>query len=307
MNKGTKVRALVRFTAFVAVMIASLIAIKAALSKMAVTAVLLQEAQKGTLTVSFLLVADGMGILAVVIFSKLASVFERKPFGIYGLPLRDAFQKGFWCGLAWGFCLSSLDIGITAACGGFGFGRVTLSGLHVVSYGLAWALAFILVGLFEEFLYRGYAQHTLGIALGFWPAAVLLSALFATLHLLNAGESVVGALDVFLYSLLACFTLRKTGTLWFAVGLHAAWDFSLTFLYSVPGSGMQAKGQLLASTLHGPTWLTGGTAGPEGSAIGLAVLVISFPIFSRFSPILASERESAGLISRGDPTTSETK
>jgi len=66
-------------------------------------------------------------------------------------------------------------------------------------------------------------------------------------------------------------------------------------------------GQLLASTLHGPTWLTGGTAGPEGSAIGLAVLAISFPIFSRLSPILGSAQESAGRIPRGHPTSAEIK
>lgn len=161
-------------------------------------------------------------------------------------------------------------------------------------------MGFILVGLFEEFLYRGYAQHTLGIAFGFWPAAILLSALFAALHLMNAGESIIGALDVFIYSLFACFTLQKTGNLWFAVGLHAAWDFSLTFLFSVPGSGMQGKGQLLASILHGPRWLTGGRAGPEGSAIGLAVLLISFPIFAKLSPALRSEQENAALTTPND-------
>jgi len=284
LNKNKKVRALVSFLVFASVMVVSLIAIRAVLTKMPVTAALFRQAQTGTLTVSILFALDGTGLLALLIFTKLASIFERKPFGAYGLPLREAFQKTFWCGLAWGFCLASLDIGITYALGGFTFDRVALSGVHILSYGLAWAGAFVIVGLFEEFLYRGYTQHTLGIALGFWPAAILLSALFAALHLTNAGESLTGALDVFIYSLLACFTLHKTGSLWFAVGLHAAWDFSLTFLFSVPGSGMHAKGQLLASVLHGPQWLTGGMAGPEGSTIGLALLLISFPIFARLSP-----------------------
>jgi hypothetical protein len=31
---------------------------------------------------------------------------------------------------------------------------------------------------------------------------------------------------------------------------------------------------LLNSTFHGPTWLTGGTVGPEGSVFAFAVLVI---------------------------------
>jgi len=96
--------------------------------------------------------------------------------------------------------------------------------------------------LFEEFLFRSYLLHSLATGVGFWPPAVLLSAIFGGLHLTNAGEGIAGALDVMLYSLFACFTLSRTGNLWFAVGLHLAWDFSLTFLYSVPGSGMHAKG-----------------------------------------------------------------
>jgi membrane protease YdiL (CAAX protease family) len=168
--------------------------------------------------------------------------------------------------------------------GGFSFGTLALSARDIVIYGLAWSMAFVMVGLFEEFLYRGYALYTLGIGLGFWPASILLSALFAGLHLMNAGESIIGALDVMIYSLFACLTLRRTGTLWFAVGLHAAWDFSLTFIYSVPGSGMQATGHLLRSSLQGPTWLTGGSAGPEGSAVGLAVLLVSFCLFPKLFP-----------------------
>ena len=103
--------------------------------------------------------------------------------------------------------------------------------------------------------------------------------LFGGLHLLSPGETFVGALDVVSYALLACFTLQRTGNLWFAVGLHAAWDFSLTVLYSVPSSGMHAKGALLRSTLSGPAWLTGGADGPEGSVLGLAVLFGSFLFF----------------------------
>ena len=89
-------------------------------------------------------------------------------------------------------------------------------------------------------------------------------------------------------ALLACFTLRRTGNLWFAIGLDAAWDFSLTVLYSVPSSGMHAKGALLRSTLSGPAWLTGGADGPEGSVLGLAVLLGSFLFLRVLFPKQAS-------------------
>src|SRR5450756_2021428 len=77
----------------------------------------------------------------------------------------------------------------------------------------------------------------------------------------------VGALSVFAMGMFFCLILRRTGNLWFAVGLHASFDWGETFLFSAPDSGIVAPGHLLNSSFHGPVWLTGGTVGPEGSAM----------------------------------------
>src|SRR3989442_350419 len=122
--------------------------------------------------------------------------------------------------------------------------------------------ALLLVGFSEEFLFRGYALYTLSTGIGFWPAAGLLSALFGAVHLHNPGESWIGGLSAGLIGLFFCFTVRRTGSLWFAIGLHAAWDYSESFVYSVPDSGAMVPGHLLNSSFHGPRWLTGGTVGP---------------------------------------------
>jgi membrane protease YdiL (CAAX protease family) len=78
-----------------------------------------------------------------------------------------------------------------------------------------------------------------------------------------------------------CLTLRRTGNLWFAVGFHAAWDWGETFFYSVPDSGMTSPGHLLSSTLHGPTWLSGGGVGPEGSVLCFAVIALAWTLFAK--------------------------
>lgn len=283
--KRERLFAILRFFLFAAVTGLFLTGLKVVLSKIPATASLLQQAEAGTVTASITLIIDSIGLLAIAGLSSLAAKVEGKPFGSFGLPLRNAFRKRFVQGVTWGLALAFLDIACTYLLGGYSFGSLALPSEKILGYGTAWAVAFTMVGLFEEFLYRGYTLHSLSIGIGFWPAAILLSAIFGGLHLMNAGEGIVGALDVMLYGLFACFTLRRTGNLWFAVGLHSAWNFSLTFLYSVPGSGMRAKGQLLHAALHGPPWLTGGAAGPEGSMIGLAVLILSFPVFSALFPI----------------------
>jgi uncharacterized protein len=68
--------------------------------------------------------------------------------------------------------------------------------------------------------------------------------------------------------------IRRTGTLWFAVGYHAAWDWAETFFYGTPDSGLLGAGRFLNSSSHGPNWLTGGSAGPEGSVFAFLVLVL---------------------------------
>ena len=80
------------------------------------------------------------------------------------------------------------------------------------------------------------------------------------------------------------FTLRRTGNLWFAVGMHAGFDFGETFLFSVPNSGLVMPGHLSNAVLHGPAWLTGGTPGPEASVFDFAILIAFFFIFNVIYP-----------------------
>jgi uncharacterized protein len=78
--------------------------------------------------------------------------------------------------------------------------------------------------------------------------------------------------------------LRRTGTLWFAVGMHASWDWGETFLYSVPDSGTIAPGHLLNSSFQGSAWLTGGSVGPEGSVLVFVLIGAMWVVFDRMYP-----------------------
>ena len=57
----------------------------------------------------------------------------------------------------------------------FAFGHLALHGVRIVKFAAFWGIFFLLVGLFEDFLFRGYTQFTLTRIIGFWPAAFLLS------------------------------------------------------------------------------------------------------------------------------------
>jgi len=211
--------------------------------------------------------------------ARMMAGIEGRPVAAYGLPMRGAFGKLFWLGSLVGLCEISVLMALIAAFGGYSFGGVVLRGGNLVNMAVSWAVFFVVVGLLEEFLFRGYTQFTLTEGIGFWPAALLLSASFGLVHLRNPGEGWIGAAGTFTVGLVFCFALKRTGNLWFCVGMHAAFDYGETFLFSVPDSGVVFEGHLSSASLHGPQWLTGGTAGPEGTlfsflTMGLVALVI---------------------------------
>jgi membrane protease YdiL (CAAX protease family) len=220
------------------------------------------------------LVTEGLNLVLLLLCAFIMSLIEKRTFADYSLPLRQAFGKRFWQGVPYGFLMLSLLMVVIGALHGMSMPTLALGGSEALKYGLLWGLGFILVGLFEEFSFRGYLQSTLGSGIGFWPAALILSVLFGAIHLGNSGEAAFGAIMAGSFGILAAFSLSRTGNLWFPIGMHAAWDWGESYFYGVADSGMSAKGHLFNSSFHGPNWLTGGTVGPEGSVFALVVLVL---------------------------------
>jgi CAAX protease family protein len=223
-------------------------------------------------------------LLAAVIPAIVMGRIEKHSLGDYGLPRHNAFGKLFWTGAIWGLLSITVLLGGMRGFHAFYVGHVELHGIRILKFAFFWGLFFLLVGLFEEFLFRGYAQFALTAGIGFWPSALLLSALFGRIHLENQGEAWVGALSAGLIGFFFCLTLRRTGNLWFAVGFHSSFDWGETFLYSVPNSGNRFPGHLLSSSLQGPKWLSGGTVGPEGSVLVFVLMAVLWVAFDRMYP-----------------------
>ncbi len=230
---------------------------------------------KDAFTASGLIVQEGLTALLLVISVLVMMKIEKRSFRDYYLPLSEAFGTRFWQGIPYGLAILTFLLVMIAALHGFSMEGLAISGSEAAEYGALYGIGFLLVGFFEEFSFRGYMQATLGSGIGFWPAAVLLSILFGAGHLGNPGEARIGAFMAGSFGLLAAFSLQRTGTIWFAIGMHAAWDWAETYFYGVPDSGLLAQGHLLNSSFHGPDWLTGGSVGPEGSVLVFLVLLLA--------------------------------
>jgi uncharacterized protein len=226
------------------------------------------------LTLQRELPAKAIAAFFVSLATWIMSRMEKRPLGDYGIPVRQALGRRFWEGSIWGFAMLSAVLLVLHLSGHFQIDSISLAGGPFFRYALAWAATFLAVSLSEEFAFRGYLLFSFSRRMRFWRAALLISALFGAAHIPNHGENAVGILQVVEFGLLLCLTLRRTGNLWFAVGFHAAWDWAETFFYGTPDSGVLGVGRFLSTSVHGPNWLTGGSAGPEGSVIALFVLLL---------------------------------
>jgi uncharacterized protein len=230
-------------------------------------------------------------ILAVAAW--IMSKIEGRRLRQYGLPRSEALRKNFQVGLLIGLLATSSTMLAIFALHGVRFTSASIHGAAILIAAAAWGLAFLLSGLAEEFLFRGYAQFTLTTGMGFWPSAFLLSGLFGLVHATNGGENILGDVSVVSFGLLLCLFLRRTGNLWCAVGFHLGYDWGQTFLYGVPNSGLLPTQNLLNASFNGPRWLTGGTVGPEASIfcpIVLAIVAIGFSLKyrdARYRPLSA--------------------
>jgi membrane protease YdiL (CAAX protease family) len=189
------------------------------------------------------------------------------------------------------------DFGLGIACGAlavaFIFGLLWVTG-HLEVRGpsdaarsgsiagplMLWALAMLCVALTEEIAFRGYALHQLGVWLGIdkvglGAAAIIQGIVFALVHLQNVGMNPtpenVGAAwqampNIALIGIFFALCYYKTGSLWFPIGFHAAWNFFLGNVFSMPVSGLQSF-ELYDVRVSSAQWLTGGSFGVEGSLL----------------------------------------
>ncbi len=241
------------------------------------------------MSVTHTLIEEGIPFLSVLLVAWIMSKIERRPSSVYGLGGGRKLSL-FSGGLAWGFACLSLLVGILWKSGLLVFDGRLLFGAGILRYGALWLLGFLIVGLLEEYLTRGYMQFTLtrGMAglyewlfktrhsatLGFWTAGLFFSILFGLGHSGNPGESPIGLLAAGMAGLVFCLSLWRTGSLWWAIGFHTSWDWAQSFLYGVADSGTMVEHRLLATHPVGKPLLSGGTTGPEGSIFVVAVLAL---------------------------------
>ena len=135
-------------------------------------------------------------------------------------------------------------------------------------------LSAIFPAISEEMIFRGILFRWIEEFGGSWAALFLTSAFFGASHLANPNASWVAAVGIaFEAGVMLGAAYMLTRSLWLAMGIHAAWNFTQGEVYDIPVSGMPVQG-LLTARLSGPPLLTGNGFGLEASLITIIVATI---------------------------------
>ncbi|HSY35968.1 MAG TPA: CPBP family intramembrane glutamic endopeptidase [Acidobacteriaceae bacterium] len=236
---------------------------------------------------TLVVINDGLTFLGMLGLCWFFSRAEHRHLGAYGIGASR--RSDFLPGAFWGLLALSFLVLLLHSFHLLYFDARLLTGAPLFLYAVKWLFAFLLVGLSEEYMLRGYLQFTLtrgvfGLAekispaharlVAFWIAAVIMSFLFGALHLGNSGENALGLGQVVFFGIIFSYTLWRTGSLWWGIGFHMAWDWAQSFLYGVPDSGNLSIGRLFQTHTAGRPLLSGGVDGPEGSLLCIPVLLL---------------------------------
>jgi membrane protease YdiL (CAAX protease family) len=183
------------------------------------------------------------------------------------LAVRPALP-GLAAGAALGLLMMSILMGVLIATGGY---DITVVGATPAWTGLGLAVQ---AAVTEELWMRALLLRLLWRAFGPVPAFTVAALVFGALHLANPGATPLAGATVVMAGLMFCALYALTGRLWVPIGLHVAWNLAQGYLFGATVSGGNLGGSILLSTAHpeAPQWLTGGTFGPEGSVIALALV-----------------------------------
>ncbi len=219
-------------------------------------------AAPGTMLISLSLQVIMLGI--VVLYVARA---EKRPLSTIGLTRRGLLPR-----LLQGWLLGTLML---AAC------VLPLLSQSFVYTGflpvaLAFIPAFLVQAAAEETLFRGFLLSSFTDRLGVLPAALLSAALSACMHFGSADGTAPGLLVLFLLGLCAALLTVRTGSLWAAFGLNAAWRFTAGLFFPV------AQGTLLTRYALGTAgadaaaqWSTPGQPGLlPCAALGLLIIAV---------------------------------
>ncbi|AEN11057.1 MULTISPECIES: type II CAAX endopeptidase family protein [unclassified Streptomyces] len=197
-------------------------------------------------------------VVSVLVYRWVVGRTERR-------PVTELARKGAWSAIGRGAVIGVAMFGAVMANIAF-LGYYDVHGLGSVT-GAVGLVGFMAAAAFtEEVMFRGVLFRIIEEYTGTWIALISTGLVFGLMHLANPHADLWGAIAIAIEAggmLGAAYV--ATRSLWLPIGLHFGWNFAAAGIFSTEVSGNDTPQGLLDTTTSGPTPITGGAFGPEGS------------------------------------------
>lgn len=217
------------------------------------------------------------------VFGTLISILYVRAFEMRKVRSMGAVSRGavphYLLGTAVGLLMMTSITMLTVVTG--------VNGIKVnsdINYGLIalYLGGFLIQGMSEEFIFRGYLMTTVGASHNTWIAIGISAAAFGLAHAANPGFTLFTFFNLALFGAFASLYMILFEDIWGVCAIHSVWNFAQGNIYgiSVSGSG-DTESVLRTTAISDKTLLTGGKFGIEGSifttivlGVGIAVLLV---------------------------------
>lgn len=219
--------------------------------------------------------AQWFALVAVVVATMVSiAIFERRRFdvGLRAAPLTALRELTLGFLLAAGI-ISAIDLLIQIS-----------SGIRHPWLGqFPWremGAVYLPAVFHEELAFRGYLfqkLHRWRRAAGFLFSA----GVFALLHLQNHAVTMLAVLNIAIAGILLALAWERFGRLWFPIGIHFVWNVLSGPILGYGVSGYESTATLFSTRGAGPSWLTGGSFGLEGSVCATVIEILAVVLLAR--------------------------
>lgn len=213
-----------------------------------------------------LVTALGLIVAALVGYAVMTTWLERRR----PVELHPARISGLLGGLALGAACV-----LTCAAIAWALGGLSVEGSRPFTE-IPWLTDIIMTGFFaavvEEIFFRGIVFRFLDLWLGSWIAVFASAVIFGSVHAFADEATLISTVATIVEAgLLFAVVYLLTRSLWWVIGLHAAWNSVLSNVLGVPVSGNVNEG-LLITHPAGSDVISGGAYGLEASLVTVVVL-----------------------------------
>ncbi|MGX7111459.1 CPBP family intramembrane glutamic endopeptidase [Gemella cuniculi] len=209
-----------------------------------------------------------IGLLFILLWVKYV---EKNKFLTLGFQKKDII-KNYILGLTFAAVVSVTIIVIILFFDGFGF---KLSNNRNYTMIIILIILFLIQGLTEEVVFRGYLMNRIASAKGKWWGVIVNSIFFTVFHAANTGMTYIASLNIFIASFMLSLLFWYTDNIWLVGAFHGAWNFIVGVIFGINISGIRLSYTLLDAELNSNKNLYNGSVfGIEGSVIMTVMYVI---------------------------------